>query len=265
MQVKRITRQRVLVVAALLIGAGLLLTLMPLRPWEWGRGQAQSQPPQLSFTIKAEKGKLLIGEPLKTQLVVRNETQQELKLQFSISFRCANDLGVAISSDGGKTFQPYTSMAILNALRKLCEVAPFTLKAGEERKGEEFIGFHVVSFDPMTNKVEGDFAFPKAGRYQIKMTLAPRPLPGTVESNVVEVEVVEPEGKDKEALQFIVDNQLKPFLTPEAVLFPVKDETVQKLQQFLEKFKESAYASYVQLGLSAICRELREQLPACQK
>lgn len=266
MQVKRITRQRVLVVATLLIGAGLLLALMPLKPWEWGRGRAQSQPPQLSFTIKAVKGKLLVGEPLKIQMSVRNETKDDLQqLQFSLSFGCANDLNVAISSDGGKTFQSYTSMAMLNAQEKLCVVGPFTLKPGEERKGEEFIGFHVASFDPTTNKLEGDFAFPKAGKYQLKMTLAPRPLPGAVESNVIEIEVVEPEGKDKEALQFLVDNQLKPFLTPEAVLFHVTDETVQKLQQFLEKYQESIYAPYVQLGLDAICRELREQLPACQK
>lgn len=263
MQAKWLTRRKLLVVATLLITAAVPLTLMILKPWEGG--QAQSQPPQLSFTIKAEKGKLLIGEPLKIQMVVRNETKGDLQLEFSLSFNCPNDIGVAISSDGGKTFQPYTSMAMRNAQEKFCERPYFTLKPDEEQKGEEFIGFHVASFDPMTNKLEGDFAFPKAGKYQLKMTLAPRPLPGIVESNVIEVEVVEPEGKDKEALQFLVDNQLKPFLTPEAVLFPVTDETVKKLQQFLEKFPDSAYAPYVKLGLEEICRQLREQLPACQK
>ena len=228
-------------------------------------GPVQSPASQLSFTIMAEKAKLLVGEPLKLTMQVRNETKDALQLWFSLSFGCAHDLSVGISSDGGKTFQPYTSMAMLNAQEKLCVPAPFTLKPGEERKGEEFISFHVASFDPAT-KVEGDFAFPKAGKYQIKMTLTPRPLPGVLESNIIEVEVVEPEGKDKEALAFIVDNQLKPFLTPEAELFPVTDETVQKLQEFLEKFPESTYAPYVRLGLEAICKVSREEFPEeCQK
>ncbi len=265
MQVKQVTRRRMLTAAFLIVGAGVLLALIPFKPWEWGRGQAQSQASQLSFAIKPDKTQLLVGEPLKIQMVVRNEAQDDLKLQFHLGFGCTNDLSAAISNDGGKTFQPYISMATLIGQRELCLVPPFALKSGEERKGEEFIGFHVASLDPTTNKLEGDFAFPKAGKYQLKMALTPRPLTGVLESNVVEVEVVEPQGKDKEALQFIVDNQLKPFLTPEAVLFPVTDETVQKLQDFLEKFKESTYAPYVQVGLDAICRELREQLPACQE
>jgi len=207
----------------------------------------------------------LVGEPLKLKMRVRNETKDELKLEFHLGFGCTNALGAVISSDGGKTFQPYTSMAMLIGQYKLCLAPPFALKSGEEHKGEEFIGFHVVSFEVTKGKLEGDFAFPKAGKYQIKVTLFPRPLPGILESNVIEMEVVEPEGQDKEALQFIVDNQLKPFLTPEATFFPVTDETVQKLQEFLEEFEGSTYAPYVKLGLEAICWELREQLPSCQK
>jgi hypothetical protein len=244
----------------------ILLALVAAAALRWGVSRWQSQPTApLELSLSVSKKSFLIGEPVKIQMQVRNETKDELKLQFRLGFGCANDLIAAISSDGGKTFQPYTSMATLIGQREFCLVPPFTLKSGEERKGEEFIGFHVVSVDFMTNKVEGDFAFPKAGKYQVKMTLTPRPLTGILESNVVEVEVVEPEGKDKEALQFIVDNQLKPFLTPEAVLFPVENETIQKLQQFLEKFTDGAYAPYVKVGLEAICRERREQLPACQK
>jgi hypothetical protein len=234
-----------------LLAAVVLLALVPLR------GPVHPPAPQLSFTIKAEKTKLLVGEPLKLKMRVRNETKDELKLEFHLGFGCTNALGAVISSDGGKTFQPYTSMAMLIGQYKLCLAPPFALKSGEEHKGEEFISFHVVSLD------QRDFAFPKAGKYQIKMTLVPRPLLVVLESNVIEIEVVEPEGKDKEALQFIVDNQLKPFLTPEARFFPVTDEVVQKLQEFLEKFPDSPYAPYVQLGLEGICQGHREELPAC--
>lgn len=241
-----------------LLAAVVLLALVPLR------GPVHPPAPQLSFTIKAEKTKLLVGEPLKIQMRIRNETGNDLELQTRLSFGCFNTLSVTISRDGGKTFQPYTSRATLWLVGQTCwlNLIPLTLKAGEEWKGEEFISFHVASFDSMSN-VEGDFAFPKAGKYQIKMTLVPRPLLVVLESNVIEIEVVEPEGKDKEALQFIVDNQLKPFLTPEARFFPVTDEVVQKLQEFLEKFPDSPYAPYVQLGLEGICQGHREELPAC--
>jgi hypothetical protein len=254
-----------------LLAAVVLLALVPLR------GPVHPPAPQLSFTIKAEKTKLLVGEPLKIQMRIRNETGNDLELQTRLSFGCFNTLSVTISRDGGKTFQPYTSRATLWLVGQTCwlNLIPLTLKAGEEWKGEEFISFHVASFDSMSN-VEGDFAFPKAGKYQVKMTLRsftsgeiPRQpyllLDKEIlsESNIVEVKVVEPKGKDKEALQFIVDNQLKPFLTPEATFFPVTDEVVQKLQEFLEKFPDSPYAPYVQLGLEAICQGRREELPAC--
>lgn len=244
----------------------ILLALVAAAALRWGVSRWQSQPKApLELSLSVSKESFLVGEPVKIQMQVRNETKDELKLQFHLGFGCTNDLSAAISSDEGKTFQPYTSMATLIGQREFCLVPPFTLKSGEERKGEEFISFHVVSVDFMTNKVEGDFAFPKAGKYQVKMTLTPRPLTGILESNVVEVEVVEPEGKDNEALQFIVGHQLKPFLTPEARLFPVTDETVQKLQEFLEQFKGSTYAPYVQLGLEAICRGREQEFPACQK
>ncbi|MCL6641859.1 MAG: hypothetical protein K6T71_00840 [Candidatus Bipolaricaulota bacterium] len=257
-----------------LLAVVVLLALVPLR------GPVQPPVPQLSFTLKAEKDKLLVGEPLKIQMRVRNETKNDLKLQTQFGFGVLNTLSATISSDGGKTFQPYTSRAMLSLVGQpeFFTVTSLTLEAGEKWKEEEFIGFHVASFDMMTGKLEGDFAFSQAGKYQIKMTLRSYPfveISGQSyplydkeilsESNIVEVKVVEPKGKDKEALQFIVDNQLKPFLTPEAWRLPVIDETVQKLQQFLEQFPESTYAPYVKLGLEAICKGRREELPACPK
>jgi len=189
-----------------------------------------------------------------------------------------NTLSVTISRDGGKTFQPYTSRATLWLVGQDCwlNLIPLTLKAGEEWKGEEFISFHVASFDSMSNKIEGDFAFPKAGKYQVKMTLSsftsgeiPRQpyflLDKEIlsESNIVEVKVVEPKGKDKEALQFIVDNQLKPFLTPEARFFDFDNNVVRKLKEFIKGFPGSTYTPFAQLGLTALCEE-RPDLPACK-
>lgn len=247
-----------------LFGIGVL-ALVLLTWLLWGRASSlvsQQDQPKLELTIassdlRGEKKQFLLGEPIRLQLALRNISQDPQTGTFYLEFG-TNTLHVFIAK-GESTFALYMPKSLKIAQRQDIVLSPITLQPQEKREVVEFVSFDVNS---------DDFALPTAGRYRLKALhfFAIPDLNKAVESNVIEVEVVEPEGKDKEALQFIVDNKFKPFLTPEAGLFRVENETVVQLKAFVEeKFPDSTYAPYVKLGLEAICKTQRERLPACQK
>lgn len=242
-----------------ILALGLFIWLL------WGgasRLVSQQEQPKLELTItssdlQGQKQRFLIGEPIQLRLTLRNLSKEPQTGTFNIKFGSAT-LHVFIAKKGD-AFTLYMPQSLRIANRADIGHALITLQPGKKLEEIEF-----VSFDVNAN----DFAMPTVGHYQLKARhfFAMPDLSKTVESNVIEVEVVEPQGKDKEALQFIVDNKFKPFLTPEAKSFHVENETVVQLQAFAEeKFPDSTYAPYVKLGIEAICKTQRERLPACQK
>ncbi len=247
-----------------LYGVGLLALALLL--WLVGGGTprllSQQEQPKLELTImssdlQGQKQRFLVGEPIQLRLTLHNVSKEPQTGTFSLQFRAAT-LHVFIAKERD-AFTLYMPQSLRIASRADIVHTLITLQPGEKLEEIEF-----VSFDVNAN----DFAMPTVGHYQLKAVhfFAIPDLSKTVESNVIAVEVVEPEGKDKEALQFIVDNKFKPFLTPEAGSFRVENETVVQLKAFVEeKFPDSTYAPYVKLGLEAICKTQRERLPACQK
>lgn len=225
----------------------------------------QSEQPKLELMIVSQdlqgpKAKFLLGEPIRLQLVLRNVSKEPQTGAFYLSFD-TNTL-YAFLAQGDGPFQLYMPQSL--AIAQVAEIAlkPITLQPEERREGFEFI-----SYD--TSKK--DFALAAQGKYRIKTELRySGDRSQKLESNVIEVEVVQPESQqDKEALQFIVDKQLKAYLTPEARLIPAPEgktvnDQVQLLQEFLKKFEKSTYAPYVKLALTAICQGREQELPACK-
>jgi hypothetical protein len=249
-----------------LLAAVVLLALVPLR------GPVHPSAPQLSFTIKAEKTQLLLGEPLKVHLIVQNNTTREITGIFPLDY-IYNNFQVDLSSDGGQTTQPYIS-PLMRMARTIDTPHPLPVTLPPQGKVE---GSVFISFNTETN----DFAFPKPGRFWFLMKVWVIVDFGELndkgeilliehhqESGWVAIEVVEPaQEQDKKALQFIREKKLERFLTPEASsaveVGEDPNEIVKQLRAFLEQFPDSTYAPYVQLGLEAICQGRREELPAC--
>lgn len=87
-----------------------------------------------------------------------------------------------------------------------------------------------------------DEFFPKPGSYSIRLVV--RAAEGkTVESNALEINIVEPEGIDKEALNFIRQNKIH---NTYPMLFTWKEDVKAKngktlLEEFVSKYSESVY------------------------
>ncbi len=110
------------------------------------------------------------------------------------------------------------------ATERRLSLKPVTLQPGQALETPEFVSFDVA---------RDQFAFPAEGSYKLKAThfFDTQDLSKKIESNVVEIPVGWPTGKDQEALKFILDNK--------------------------------TYTPFAQLGLAALCEE-RPDLPACK-
>ncbi len=226
---------------------------------------SQPEQPKLELVIISQdlqgaKAKFLLGEPIRLHLSLRNVSKEPQTGAFYLSLD-TNTLYVFIAQGDGP-FELYVPQSL--AVARVAEIAlkPITLQPGEKREGFEFISYDAD---------KKDFAMLAQGKYRIKAELRfSTDRSQKLESNVIEVEVVQSESQeDKEALQFIIDKQLKAYLTPEARLIPAPEgktvnDQVQLLQEFLKKFEKSTYAPYVKLALAAICQGREQELPACK-
>lgn len=214
----------------------------------------------LELVITAGQDKVLIGEPVQLKLQLTNKSNKDLMGTFYLTFELGT-LHVLITPPGQPEFL-YWPASLQKAETSDFPLRPITLKAGEKLEGKEFVSYDVK---------KKDFALPAAGKYQLRAELFYDSDDSSkkVASKGITVEVVDPESKeDKEALQFIVDRELKAYLTPEASLIPppagkTVNDQVQLLQEFLKKFPNSTYVPYVLAGLNAICRGRAQELPAC--
>lgn len=214
---------------------------------------------ELELVILADETQLLVGQTLQLEIRLINKSDKDLTGPFHLSFK-AGRLQLLIASPD----QPFTlyfpaSLQLAQTQDRL--LRNVTLKAGKELISKEF-----VSYDVKTQ----DFAFPKAGDYRLKALLFfdPKDPQKHLESNEIKVTVTEPQRKEKEALKFIVDNQLKPYLTTESRLIPTPagktvNDQVKLLREFLKKFPDSAYLPHVLVGLAALCKGRIQELPAC--
>lgn len=215
---------------------------------------------QLEFTIAAVKDKFIVGEPVQLKLQLVNNSDKDLTGTFYLSFKFGT-LYVLIRPPGQPEFL-YWPASLQKAETSEFPLSLVTLKAGEKLEGKEFVSYDLK---------KEDFALPVAGKYQLKaeQLFDPDDPSKRARSNTITVEVVDPQIKeDKDALQFIIDNNLKAYLTPEARLIPPPEgktinDQVQLLQEFLKKFPNSTYVPYVAAGLAAICQGREQELPAC--
>lgn len=224
-------------------GAIAALVLLGLAGTMWLVGPlVRGQVGPLEFTLEAKKAELLLGEPLEVLLRLTNTSQEGVTSDFGLAFLDGR-VNVEVAPEG-EDFKPYVSMALALSHDMLTGVTPVTLKPGESLEATDFI-----SYDKQT----ADLAFPEAGSYQVRVELVYDFGQQLLESAPVTVSVKGPANEDAQALEFIQQNSLQSFLTPEASLFPNALEALPLLQQFLEKFPNSTYAFYATQALGSVC------------
>lgn len=192
---------------------------------------------QLEFSISTDRTQYVLGEPIKLNFSLTNHGAQDLLNDFYLTFDF-DRLSINVSVNG-REFEPYQSKAMQIASRKKKGRNPILL-----RSGETIQSFELISLNVLTN----DFAAPKPGDHSIKAGLIFDHYETFLESNVVQVSVMEPSGEDAAALAFIESAGLQWALTPERRLFPESLDAAmaQGIQELLNGFPNSVYRGYAQ-------------------
>lgn len=239
----------------LLIVGSLALALMLFLGINILKVSSQVSGENLEFIIVPEKGSFLVGEPVKVKFKLINKSDKALTGDFHLRFGFERlKLWIAPSDD---PFRVYTSIVMkIAAVERRTSPKPVTLQPGEALETSEFVAFDVT---------QDQLAFPTAGVYKLKAKhfFDAQDLNKKVESNVAEISVSHPIGKEQEALKFLLENKLERFLTLEGKFFDFDNNTVRKLKEFIKAFPDSAFIPYAQVGLGALCEE-RPDLQACQ-
>lgn len=226
----------------------------------WSSLQAAEQ---LVLTITAvdlagkSKATFLLGEPVQLLFHLENQSDQDVTGDFWLGYDF-NRLRLFLKKEG-QDFGQYVSPKMDEAKTAKTGSGLVTLKAkGGSIEMNEFISFNVLT---------QDFAFPEGDKkYQIRAQFFYQGHQKQLTSDEIEIIVALPASgsEDETALKFLIDNKLKPFLTPEAPISSHDNDTVLKLQEFLKKFEKSTYAPYAKLGLEAMCKGREQELAACQ-
>lgn len=188
-------------------------------------GEGFSINTKMSLKIALEKTEFVQLEPIDFRYSFINETSLP---QTTIRPAILNDSTLTVDHDG--VSKQYGELSIF---RILLARQPVTFESG---KGVE---------EEVTLETNLDKFFPRPGRYTIRLAIT-APEGKLIESNSVEINVVEPTGIDKRAFEFIQQNKAHQKYP---VLFQWKNEEQVEyskvlLEEFVDKFSSSIYGDY---------------------
>lgn len=221
----------------------------------------------LTLTIKPinlpawkEQKEALVGQPVRISLTLKNISDQKIETVAAQGLTFGSGLVKALIAAEDGPFKPYSSIDFVKASFALVFVPAIILEPGEHISAKEFIYYDLV---------RDDFPFPKPGRYRIKIIHGwPAKDVRYLESNVIEISIQAPTKQvDQEALKFIQENKLKPYLTPEGKGFPwdteeERNQAIEKLRELRKQFPGSVYRRYVPFSLLALCTDGGSLVPS---
>lgn len=215
-------RRHVLLLAAVLI-IGLDSAKLSAQP-----GQLH----EFSLVLETPKSRYLELQPIPLVITLKNDTQTPLTghtvLEFGTGF-----LRLYIDrSDGPEEIR--VSTLILDVYAN-----PRVFQPGEQIKRTAALNYRL------------DKVFPKPGAYRLHVRLTSLDGQDSVSSKPMEVEIVQPNGPDAQALQFIRDHSEPAYFFTgiQAVKNP---EQLQVLENFVAVYGESSYADDASLALGEV-------------
>ena len=224
-----------------LLGVAFILATIVI----WGRGQSAPQDTgftKLTFTMKTSKAKYVELEPIPIVLTLKNETNEPLPGHTVLEFT-SGYVQVYVAREHGP------QQIKLSLGKKLTKPQPRELKLGETAE----------VMDTLNLKL--DEVFPKPGTYQLQARLLSSDGKETISSKPVEVEIVQPEGMDAQALEYIrATDEPGYFFTGSGLT--VKPEKLQKLENFVAIFGETAYGNDATFLLGQVHTARREYAKA---
>lgn len=220
-----------------LLGVAFILATIAI----WGREQSAAQDTgfsKLTLTMTTSKAKYVELEPIPIVLTLRNETNEPVVGHTVLEFT-SGYVQLYVAREHGP------QQVKLSLGKKLIRPQPRELKPGDTAE----------VMDTLNLKL--DEVFPKPGTYQLQARLLSSDGKETISSKPVEVEIAQPEGMDAQALEYIRANgEPGYFFTGSGVMW--KPEKLQRLENFVAIFGESAYGNDATLLLGQVHTAKRE-------
>ena len=187
-------------------------------------GPTAGQFQDFTLTLAAPKARYFELQPIPLVITLKNETDAPLVGHSALGFSHGYLRLYVTGGDGRHKIEE------LSLAKALVEAQPHKFMPGEEVKKTESLHLKL-------NEI-----FPKPGTYQLTAQLDSGNGKGSVSSQPIEVEIVDPVGLDEQALQFIrAHDEPAYFFTGALVL--QKPEKLQSLENFVAMYGESAYGN----------------------
>ncbi len=195
---------------------------------------ALAAPCRLSAQLRLEIGSLkpsyMVFEPVFIDISVKNEEGELLKVTPDLVLEAGN-VSMFIAESGGK-FVQYSPGIDLEPDR-----APVVLKPSKSITARQLVLF---------NAATKAFAFPAAGKYRVRAILHGYGLRPDAESNVLEVRVNAPVGREAEAMKLFADREVAKLV----MSLNDDDAAASVLERLMEKYPDTTFGRYAQFYLA---------------
>ena len=221
-----------------------ILGLLFLLTATFGATQKPSRPAspptqfeKFTLTLATPKSKYVELEPIPIILTLKNETDKPLVGHTVFMFGGGYVRLYVIRDDGRHEVKPLTLR------RALISAKPREFVPAQEASDTELL-------DVALNKL-----FPKPGKYQLQAKMMSRT--GSVWSKPVDIEVVEAEGDDAEALRFIRATKKPEYFFTGADLVG-NSANAERLKTFVAVYGDTVYGDYATHMLAQLYHAKRE-------
>lgn len=196
--------------------------------------QQQQGAAGINTTLVASGRSILPFEPVGLVLTLRNETAERKRVMAA--WRVSVGVG-AVGANGVVKWGPY--IAHNEPVTKPPARSPKNFEPNEAKVMFAHLDYMAPS---------GRHVFASPGRYRVKASAALDP--GFI-SNEVEISVVEPQGRDAKAYEFLKKSDIHRYFSERTVAkYPRTSRNVRALESFIAEYDGSAYANLARLGLA---------------
>ncbi len=194
----------------------------------------------LRLTLRVPNRTYLVGEPVPITVELRNTSWWRAQtVRYPLSYEWGLDVLVAPEGDVTREYVSPLHAFALEAKRS--NSSPQKLRWRKTLTAQEHIAFDAT---------QNDFAFPRPGRYTVQ---ARHPYERGVRSNTVTVTIAAPTSHNADALEFIIQRDLKALLSPHARRVGASEEQLQALRELADAnvcTRGSCSPGFVPLGVT---------------
>lgn len=215
-----------LLVLSLLVGLGITYP---------ARQEGQSKPAldfsDLSFEITVlNKSDFVRLEPIPIRLMLSNKTDQPILGHGALKFS-DNLVKIYVAEEGGE----YAQVPELAAFTKEISVKPWEIKPGNSVRVNQLLALNL------------DKVFRKVGNYQLFALLTDPTSKQQIKSNTTSISVLEPDGMDRQAFEFLRKNFKSANLLSghDVAGNPHLQELLERFARIFEKTAYGDYAAFV--------------------